>query len=250
MNLAPETHPFAGEFTAVGELTFGLLEATGDEARVSTFKADKQALTAKLMAAGIAPLAVVEVDQWAAIRRRYGLYSLFIGRKGARFEIPQAWLRHETVAYHEEPRFTKDFAWCTDEALALVENMDRDDLLRALMPSGESVHFNVRVKHALRLRPQLPQMPRRTKGVMNAARTHDLQPHIVAESAAIGLSGFQVASAMHEGNARATKRAQYWEERDPIACVPQGSATALIEQWGGDFPFEAKALREAIAAHG
>lgn len=240
------THPHWAEFAQLGVLSQQVLAKIGGEEQVSAFKGDKDAVAGILSECGVTPLAILDVKHWEAIRRHYGLYALYthLRKQSIRVAVPATWLRERTVAWQLDQGRNRVHTWFTRAAISAARRMGNTELLRCFMPDYESVRPGIKQAGTKWLEFELPPMPGRVSQVVQTLRKASLRPVIVAEPAAIKLA--KIGSQMQRHNVQSDKQEAHWREYDPIVTIEHGSVVAIVDQYGGPFPFETGAVCEAI----
>ena len=196
--------------------------------RIDAFNADRNSVRDKIGEANLIPLAVVPTTAWNALCRQAGLYRL----------TPDA---HGLV--NVNPGFFNDLP-SADHKLNALARDDWPAMLERLFPNGASISQ----RSVLTATVVLPLPPADVAQTLARAATTGYTLHVAAVPEAISFK-----ETMAELRARETARRKAEEarrlaaQRDPIIYVEEGSAAAIIAQFG-DFPIEQKVVDAVIAS--
>lgn len=196
---------------------------------IEDFIADRGAVTKKLEALGIKPLAVVPLKAWADICDKTGLVVMFPDNEGKVTVSARACQRHGSP-----------------QAAEMAAKKDYAAYVRSLFPRQREAGFQASVV--------LPTPPAEVAEILFKARSL-LTLGVAAVPEAIRFVQtpaelYRATSNPKDEWARRQGYADYadWVRRDPIVFHNHGTASAIIAQFG-DFPIEKQIVDLVIAGN-
>jgi hypothetical protein len=196
--------------------------------QIKTFRDDRTKIRAALEKIGVTPLAVVPTSAWLEICLSTKLFILKPGSDG-RIAIP-----------------VKAFAGYTAKQIEHAFKHDKIGLMQQFFPGGKTAS----TRDAIMANLILPAPPPEVAAILVKAKDMSLQTAAVSDAIEFAETPTELLNRSKEKDAgpgkpfRGFKSYEEWLAKCPIIYTEQGTATAVIAQFG-DFPIE-KAVVDAV----